>query len=161
MRITKTMAISGTLVAAGLTGLVGTHAAHAASDPQDGQAGWAGGKTTSMYYVNKGNDQEMSSEDRQAKEADHLQMYTSRVNQAVKDGTLTQDLADQLVAKQKEFASYRDTLQGQSMTDRMSAMKSKMDEFVQWAQANNIPQNLWPMGMRFGMHMQMTGSYNQ
>jgi len=67
----------------------------------------------------------------------------------VKDGKLSQDLADQLVAKQKELETYHDSLKDKTSEERRDLMKTQLRELATWAKANNIPQNLWPMGVRF------------
>lgn len=147
MRIPKTLAISGTVVAAGLAGLVGVNVVHAASNPQDGQQSLVD-TIASTFNLNKTDVQKVFDDQRQARQAAHQQKYEARVRQAVKDGTLTQDLADQLVAKQKELASYRDSLKGKTPAERRSAMKTEWDNFAQWARSNKIAQNLWPFGPR-------------
>ncbi len=155
MRISKRMIIPGVVVAAGLSGLVGVSAVNAAS-ATSGQEGIVD-KIASTFHLNKSDVQKVFDQNRQAKEAEHQQKFEAKVKQAVTDGKLTQDLADQLIAKQKELATYRDSLKGKSASERMAAMKTKMDEFVKWAEANNISKDLLPMGPRLEAQLPEAG----
>lgn len=146
MRIPKRLIIPGAVVAAGLSGLVGVSAVNAAS-ANSGQSSLVD-KIASTFHLNKDDVQKVFDQNHQEKEAKHQQRFETKVNQAVKDGKISQDLADQLIAKQKELATYRDSLRDKKPSERMSAMKTKMDEFVKWAEANNIAKDLWPLGPR-------------
>lgn len=150
MRITKPMAISGAIVAAGLSGLVGAHVVSAANDTSNGQQNLVD-KIASTFNLNKSDVQKLFDEDRQQHEADRQQKFEDRVNQAVKDGKLSQELADQLIAKQKELATYRDSLRDKTPEEERQLMKTKMDELRTWMKDNNISMSLG-IGMQMG-HM--------
>ncbi len=146
MRIPKRLIIPGAVVAAGISGLVGVSAVNAAS-ANTGQDGLVD-KIANTFHLNKADVQKVFDQNHQDREKEHQQKYEAKVKQAVTDGKITQDLADQLIAKQKELATYRDSLKDKKPGERMGAVKTKMDEFVKWAEANNIAKDLWPMGPR-------------
>jgi hypothetical protein len=151
MRIPKRLIIPGAVVAAGMSGLVGVSAVNAASTGS-GQDNLVD-KIASTFHLSKADVQKVFDQNHQDKEAAHQQKFETKVKQAVKDGKITQDLADQLVAKQKELATYRDSLKDKKPSERMAAVKTKMDEFVKWAEANNISKDLLPMGPRIDAQM--------
>ncbi len=61
------------------------------------------------------------------------------LDQAVKDGKLTQAQEDQIIAKQAEVKTFMDSLKGKSAADRQAAMKKEQDSLKQWAASNDIP----------------------
>lgn len=140
MQITKPMAISGAIVAAGISGLVGAHVVSAASNTTDGQS--IVDKIATTFNLNKNDVQKVFDEERQQREAGREQKFETRVNQAVKDGKLSQDLADQLIAKEKELQTYRDSLKDKSPQERRDLMKTKMDDLRTWMKQNNITTEL-------------------
>lgn len=69
------------------------------------------------------------------------------LDQAVKDGKITQAQEDLIVAKQAEVKTFTDSLNGKSNTDRQAAMKTETDALTAWATTNNIPsQYILPFG---------------
>jgi phosphate-selective porin len=145
MRIKKPMIVSGAVVAAGLSGLVGFTAVHAAT-PTDGQQSLVD-KIASTFNLNKNDVQKVFDEERQQHEADRQGKFETRVKQAVKDGKLTQDLADQLIAKVKELQTYRDSLKDKTPQERHDLMKVKMDDLKTWMKQNSVTMEfVGPMG---------------
>jgi len=136
MRIPKPMAISGAIVAAGISGLVGVHAVNAVSDPASDQS--LAGKIASSFNLNKDDVQKVIDQQRQDKQANHEQRFEARVSQAVKDGTLSQDLADQLIAKEKEMQTYKDSLKDKTPKERRDLMIVQRDNLRAWMKQNNI-----------------------
>lgn len=106
-------------------------------------------KIAQKFNLKKSDVQAVFDQDRQEHEAQHQQQLKTRLDQAVKDGKLTQDQEDKLIAKLKELDSNRDSLKDKTPEERHAAMKSKMDEFKQWLKDNNISEDLvHPAGMR-------------
>ncbi len=68
------------------------------------------------------------------------------LDQAVKDGKLTQAQEDLIVAKQAEVKTFMTTLQGKSAADRQTALKTEMDSLKAWAQTNAIPSQYLMFG---------------
>ncbi len=61
------------------------------------------------------------------------------LDQAVKDGKLTQPQEDLIVAKQAEIKTFMQSLSGKSAADRQTAVTTEMASVTAWAQTNNIP----------------------
>jgi hypothetical protein len=140
MRAKKPLFIAGAVVAAGLGGLVGTHAANAASDPST-QKNLAGTIANSLH-VNRSDVQKAITKYHAQREVQREASNQTKVNQAVKNGKLSQDLADQLISKRKEIDNYRDSLKGKTAKERHDLMKVQIDTFVSWAKANKVPGEL-------------------
>jgi 2C-methyl-D-erythritol 2,4-cyclodiphosphate synthase len=151
MRLHKPLVISGALVTAGIAGLVTTQAVSAAND-SSGQS--LVDRIASTFNLNKSDVQKVFDEEHKSREAERQQKLEERVKQAVDDGKISQDLADQLIAKHKEMQTYRDSIKDKSADERRSLMKTKMDEMQKWLKDNNIDKSLFgPMGGRgFGGH---------
>lgn len=90
-------------------------------------------------------------EQRDQMEAEREQIFADKIAQAVTDGDLTQDQADQLQDKRNAIESLRESLADSTDEERREAMKTAMDELHQWALDNNIPREYVPMGGP-GMH---------
>ncbi len=78
------------------------------------------------------------------------QRFTDLLAKAVKDNKLTQAQADLITAKQAEVQAFEASLQGKSVADRQSAMKTEIDSLKAWATANKIPQQYLMYG-RIGL----------
>lgn len=77
--------------------------------------------------------------------------FTSRINQAVTDGKLTQAQVDLILAKKAELLAQQEAQKASAETmtqeERQTAretMKTQMDSLKQWATDNNIPQEYIP-----------------
>lgn len=66
--------------------------------------------------------------------------FKSRLDQAIKDGKLTQAQEDLLIAKQAELKAFMDTLKDKTPIKRQTAMKAQRRTLKTWATANNIPK---------------------
>jgi hypothetical protein len=85
-------------------------------------------------------------EQRTANQAAHQADEKAQLDQAVKDGKLTQAQEDLIVAKQTEMKTFIDSLSGKTPTERKTAMDTKRVELDKWAADNNIPQQYLRMG---------------
>ncbi len=74
---------------------------------------------------------------RQAQGAARVQ---ERLDQAVKDGKLTQAQKDMILAKHVEMQNFMKSLDGKTPVERQAAMKTEMDAVQAWAKTNNIPE---------------------
>ncbi len=79
----------------------------------------------------------------------HAQRVNNRLDQAVKNGKITQAQEDAIKAKMQELVEWRKTLKDMTPQQRQDARKQKAQEINDWLKANNIPQNLFPRLERF------------
>ncbi|NBS41962.1 hypothetical protein EBS80_04895, partial [bacterium] len=101
------------------------------------------------------------------------QKFEDMLAQAVTDGDLTQDQADEVLAKREEMKAAFEALKDETPEDRKAAMDEKVQELNDWASENDIPEQyvrFGPaphrggvmggrgMGMRGGMMGQGNGS---
>lgn len=79
-------------------------------------------------------------------EAKQEQNFADRLAKAVADKKLTQAQADLIKAKLAELKASRDSLEGKTPEERLSAMKEQMASLKKWATDNNIPQGYMMFG---------------
>jgi uncharacterized membrane protein YwzB len=70
----------------------------------------------------------------------------TRLDQAVKDGKITQAQEDLIIAKQTEIQTFMDSLKDKTEADRQAAIKTEMDAVQAWAKTNNIPDGMLMIG---------------
>lgn len=145
MRIPKRIILPGAAVAVGLSGLVGATAVNAASTG-NGQDNLVD-RLASPFNLSKNDVQKVFDEEHKSRETARQQKFEERAKRAVDDGKISQDLADQLIAKQKEMQTYRDSIKDKSREERRNLMKAKMEELQKWLKDNNIDRSLLgPLG---------------
>jgi hypothetical protein len=83
--------------------------------------------------------QQFRQEHREQNQAEHLQKLTTRLDQAVKDGKLTVEQKNMILAKVAEMQNFHDSLKGKSPQQRREALKQKHEELKKWAEDNHIP----------------------
>ena len=124
-------------------------------------------KISQKFHVDKNEVQKVFDEDRASHQAEHQQKYEEMLNQAVKDGKLTQAQKDKVLAKHNELKkemeqnrdqrkSERDEMSSKTESERQQLMeqrRTEMDknkaEIEKWEKDNGIPSGyLMPrMGM--------------
>lgn len=143
-KYTKPLILAGAVAAIGLTSVGAIHAASSTTTTNpmtslvQAIATKFNLKTTDVQAVFDSQKTEM--------DAQRTQDYKTSLDQAVKDGKLTQAQEDLLVAKQAEEKTFMDSLKSMSATDRQTAMQTHMTDLKKWATDNNIPQEYLPMG---------------
>lgn len=96
-------------------------------------------KIATTFNLNKDEVQKVFDEDRQTHESERQAKTKERLEQAVKDGKLTQEQVDKILAKQQEMESSMNDLRDQTEEERKAAMETKRTELEEWAKNNNIP----------------------
>jgi hypothetical protein len=143
------------LAAAAVIGSVvyGTTTVNAASDGSDQRATLIQ-KLADKLGVDKAKVQAVFDEDRTAREADRQKSYEDRLNQAVKDGKLTEEQKTKVLAKHHELEAKmqaaRDTFRDKTEAERHTAMEATRTEIEQWAKDTGIDAK-WLMGGGPGM----------
>ena len=136
----KKLVIVGVVATVGLAGL-GT-AAHATT--QSSGSGNLVDALVKKFNLDKSEVEKVFDEQHQARQAERDQRVKDDLAQFVKDGKLTQDQADKLLAKRAELEKNRPTKQGQmTETERQAhqqQMQQKRTELNQWLKDNGIDQ---------------------
>jgi hypothetical protein len=110
-------------------------------------------KLAERFNLNRDDVQKVFEEHRQETQIERQQKLKDRLDQAVKDGKLTQVQEDAILAKVQEVEAFMATLKDKTPTEREAAIKTEMDSVKQWVKDNNIPeQYVMPFkgGMRRG-----------
>lgn len=92
-------------------------------------------KLADKFNLNPADVKSVFDQNRQDNKADRQQKLKATLDQAVKDGKLTQDQADKLLAKLK---SLRDEFKSQNHQDRRQNHQQLHDVLEQWAKDNGI-----------------------
>lgn len=113
-------------------------------------------KIAAKFNLNKDDVQKVFDEDRESHKQEHQAKMNERLDQAVKDGKLTQEQADKLKAKLEEMQTERENNRQNGSKPDKTEMKQKMEEFKKWLKDNNIPDEFgMPMGGGRGYHHRM------
>lgn len=152
----RTLMVGGAVATIGIATLGSAGLAHAATSPSESNPGQSLIDTIAKKFnLNKDEVKKVFDEDHTAREANREQKMKDRLDQAVKDGTLTQDQADKLIAKLKEMRTTRDAdreaMKDKTQAERKALMQAERDAYQKWLSDNKIPEEFGaPMGMGGG-----------
>lgn len=107
-------------------------------------------KISQRFNVDKNEVQKVFDEQRETRQAERQQSYEEMLNQAVKDGKLTQEQKDKVLAKhneiKKEMEQNREEMRNKTPEERQQLreqrheeMEKKRAELEQWEKDNGIP----------------------
>ena len=153
--------MGGAIVSVGAASAAGMGVASAASNGSNSNS--LVDKIATKFNLKKADVQQVFDEEHAARQAEHEQKTKDRLDQAVKDGKITQDQEDKLITKLKELQADRQAFREEQKEETQAqrdAHKAKMDAFKQWLTDNKIPEDLArPMGGRghHGMGMMHDG----
>ncbi len=109
-------------------------------------------KIAQKFNLNKADVQKVFDEDRAVHQAEHEQKENERLDQAVKDGKITQAQEDLIKAKVKELQAKReaarDAMKDKTKAERKATMDAERTDLEKWAKGNNIPAEY----LLFGPH---------
>lgn len=129
--------------------VVGVSSASAAST---GKPASLASEIASAFHLNQTDVQKVIDQHQDENQAFRQEQMKTRLDQAVKDGKLTQDQENKILDKQKVIRSDMNSIKSKTGTDRKAAMEAERTKIQQWAKDNNIPlQYLMPMGGHHGM----------
>ncbi|HUP26215.1 MAG TPA: hypothetical protein VM124_01045 [Candidatus Limnocylindrales bacterium] len=148
MNIKKVAIMGGIVTMVGLTSLLGINLASAQSDSS--RTGNLIDKIAQKFNLNKSEVQAVFDEDKAARAAEMQAKQKERLDQAVKDGKLSQEQEDKIIAKLAELKAQRDA-EGDSLKDKTEAERhtlkdQRRTELEQWAKANSIPLEYLRLG---------------
>lgn len=164
------MNIKKPLIAIGATTALGMALVAGGALAQGARGGDLVDKISTRFNLNKADVQKVFDENRVEKRTQMEQRYEERLNQAVKDGKLTAEQKDKILAKHKELMSQMEAkkgeikelkagLEGKSAEERKqlleqhrSEMEKHHDEIEAWEKENNIPSGYLGLKMAKGFH---------
>ncbi len=144
-----------------MAGIVGLSAVSAATSTGTGSLA---SKLATAFHLNQADVQKVLDQNRADHQTERAADEKTRLDAAVKAGTITQSQEDLIIAKQKELQAAREANKDSAADD--ATRDAKMDALKQWATDNKIPMDLLRpghgMGGRGGMDHDggMMGSAN-
>lgn len=150
MKLNQKLVAGGTAAVIAIVGVSGAAIAATSTStttsPQDSLIQ----KITDRFHLNKSDVQSVFDQNHQEMQAKHQQMLKDRLDQAVKDGELTQVQETKLLA---ELKTLHDETKSDNRADRRANRQAMHDKLEQWAKDNGIdlgrvmPQPGHGMGM--------------
>lgn len=98
------------------------------------------------FNLSESDVQKIFDEHHAQRERERAQAYSDRIREAVKNGTLTQDQAISIIAKQQELDSLKASIKDKPKEERRALMKAQLESLRQWAATNNIPMEYLMLG---------------
>lgn len=99
-------------------------------------------KLVAKFNLKQADVQKVFDENRNEREAEHEQRAKEQLDQLVKDGKITQEQSDKIIAKAKELKAARDTdrtsMDGKTDEERKAAMEAKRTEIDNWLSDNGL-----------------------
>lgn len=145
---TRNLIITGVIAAGTVLGIGAVNAAGTTTGPRpiDNliQA------IATRFNLNQADVQKVFDEQRATMITQHEQHFTDRLTQAVTDGKLTQAQAEAIIAKKAELEAQRPDFKDRTPAEIRSEMQTRHQDLIDWAEANNIPQEFrfFDMGFR-------------
>lgn len=87
---------------------------------------------------------EVFNEQREEMLTERLERANERLNEAVANGTLTQEQADAIREHREEMHEFMQSLEGMTPEERREAIKAQREESRAWAAENDIPAEFLP-----------------
>lgn len=141
------MLVTGAVLAVGLASAAGMHTVSAAT--VSGQQSLID-KIASKFNLNKNDVQAVFDQAHTEREAQHKEDLTNRLEQAVKDGSITEDQKTKILDKfdelDKQREAERTAFQDMTPAQRRAAMEKHRKELKQWAKDNGVPAKYLPIG---------------
>lgn len=138
------MSIKRTLLTVGAAGTIGLLVAGGAVMAHNTTTGnnTLVEKIATKFNVSKDEVQKVFDEDKEVRHAEMEKKYEERLAQAVKDGKLTTEQKDKILAKHKEMKVQMKAMHAdvKDKTEHKAAMKKHHEEMQAWLKANNIPE---------------------
>lgn len=138
------MLVGGAVATVSLAGLgtlgMASAATSSGTDPQSSIID----KLTSKFNLNKDEVRKVFDENRTAREAEREAEVKTRLDQLVKDGSITQEQKDKLIAKAKELKAAREAnreaIKDKTEAERKEAMKTERSSLKQWLSDNGLTE---------------------
>jgi len=149
MKLTKSTLIAATIATTTL-GVGGAGLVSAATNTSSSQDTSLVDQIASKFHLNKSDVQAVFDQNHAQKQAEREQAEQDRLNQAVKDGTLTQVQADHIKQVHDQIKQIIGNTSPRDLSqDQKQQIKTLRQDLRQWAQQNNVNLGL----LRPGRHM--------
>ncbi len=161
MNIRKYLMIAATSVSgAAILGAGILHAAPLPNGPSNRVSGLVNA-IAQKFNLNVSDVQAVFDQQRAQVRVNQDQREKAFLDQAVKDGKITQDQENKIITKQAEVRAFLQGLDGKNPQDRQTAIKAEIDALNQWLKDNNIPAQYFHMGfgLGFGHRGRMMGDH--
>lgn len=99
-------------------------------------------RISTKFNLNRDEVAKVFEEEFEARHKKHTEKINERIDQAVKDGKLSQDLADQLKSKLQEVDKLKQDLRNTKNEDIQNKIRESLDELNTWLDNNGIPRNI-------------------
>ena len=150
MNIKKPLLVLGAVAGVSLASVAGAGAVSAAtSSTGDSLID----RIATKFNLDKEEVAQVFEEEREAKHADMQQKLEKRLDNAVKNGKLTEGQKAKIVAKFEELRERREQWKGKTPEERRDAMQKLHNELKRWAEDNDIPLEY----LHFKMHSKHGG----
>ena len=147
MNVKKSLLVLGVVSGVGLAGITGLGVASAATGTASGATNIID-KLSAKFHLDKDEVKAVFEEERAEREAEHQQRMQDRLDQAVKDGKLTEEQKAKILAKLEELQTEREAWKHIAPEERRGAKMELHQSLEQWAKDNNIPMH-YLMGIHF------------
>lgn len=136
------MLVGGAVLSVGAASIGSLGVASAATNSGDSGQSSVVDKLVAKFGLNKADVQKVFDEDRSAHQAEREQKVKDKLAELVKEGKLTQDQADKLVAKAKELQTARqanrEAMKDKSKEERKAVMDKEREALDKWLSDNKI-----------------------
>lgn len=149
----KLLLVSSIVGTLGIAGVAGTTAVNAASDSNGNHTSLVQ-EIAQKFGLDQTAVQQVVDQHRSEHEASIQANQKAMLDQAVKDGKLTQSQEDYIVKAQADIQALLGTSKPKQLSQAVKdQIKQKREALVAWAKANNVDQKYIMMGGMFrGMH---------
>jgi hypothetical protein len=143
----KSIMLAGLGAAAGMA-VMGAGVIHAATSTSTGTTPISNlvNAIATKFNLKTADVQQVFDQQRTQMAAQRTQDEKLRLDQAVKDGKITQAQEDLIIAKLAEQRAFRESLSGKTQAEREAAISANRTALQKWMTDNNIPWGYVPMG---------------
>lgn len=150
----KRYLILTSLLTAGVIGAAGVGLVSAQSSPSNNSLVNA---IAQHFNLSPASVQQVVDQYRDQRLQDRQTKFQAKLDQDVKNGTLTQNQENLILDKMNADKQFWQSLKGKTPAERRAALKGKRAELKAWAQANNIPLNILWQALSIGRREGLSG----
>lgn len=160
MKISKTLIAAMAVAFIGVAGVGSMGVASAVTNSVDTPSGGISdlvNKIADKFNLDKNEVEKVVEEDRAERKAEKEQRVADKLQELVKDGKLSEEQKDMLLAKRAELQAARESikedLKDKTDEERHQYMKEQREKLMQWAEDNDISTKYLHFVMGYGRHI--------